>query len=294
MAHLPAMYVPESPAVLPEAPEELTSQKLQRIGEGIGRVVYASPHWVVKRERSPSEVVALIMLWRMLRKLSRILPAGFGGGLLEGPSRKIRLLRVLMQAVMLIIPRSLWFTTHVRTAWKLYHRRNLRGARLAKAHLAGTSLVPEQVVFPPTRVSVGGWPGWLVVCEADERVEDTLHQRLADLAAAGLTEKIEEWLDRFLELRQSGWRRGLFSVDAHLKNFGVTGDRIVLLDAGGLTNRWTDVKERLNFEEEIAQPHVQLGLGAILAPYPEIAGRFDARWKAVVNETVVQRHWSGP
>ena len=279
------------PRVLADAPEELTATPLKRIGEGIGRVVYASEHWVVKRERSPSQVVALIVLWRILRKLAHVLPAGISRRLLAGPSKTIRFLRVMMQAVMLILPRSVWFSTHVQAVWKLYHRRSVRGARLAQSHLAGTALVPEQVIFPPTRVAVGGWPGWLVVCQADERVEETLHQKLTKLAAAGQFDDLEHWLDRFLALRQSGWQRGLFSVDAHLKNFGVIGSRIVLLDTGGLTNRWSDIKDRLSFEEEIKQPHVQLGLGQVLADHPEIAGRFDARWKATVNEAVVQQHW---
>ena len=32
-------------------------------------------------------------------------------------------------------------------------------------------------------------------------------------------------------------------------------------------------------------------LGEVLAGHPEIANRFDARWKATVNEAVVQQHW---
>jgi hypothetical protein len=140
-------------------------------------------------------------------------------------------------------------------------------------------------------VNVGGWPGWLVVCQADERVEETFDQRLAALAASGQFEELEHWLDRFLNLRQAGWQRGLFSVDAHLKNFGVIGERIVLLDTGGLTNRWSDIKQKLDFEEEVAQPHVQLGLDEILAGRPDIASRFNSRWKATVNKEVVQQHW---
>ena len=59
----------------------------------------------------------------------------------------------------------------------------------------------------------------------------------AGYSLLGNFEEIELWLERLLETRQAGWQRGLFSVDAHLKNFGVCGDRIVLLDTGGLTNR---------------------------------------------------------
>jgi hypothetical protein len=291
MEHRRPIDAAQSPEVLTSAPAELTAAQLKRIGEGIGRVVYASPHWVVKRERSPTQVVALIVLWRLIRKFAHFLPAGISRRLLAGPSKTIRFLRVLIQGVMLILPRSMWFTTHVQAVWKLYHRRNVRGARLAQTHLTGTSIVPEQVIFPPTRVAVGGWPGWLVVCQAEERVEETLHQRLTRLSAAGRFQELEQWLERFLALRQSGWQRGLFSVDAHLKNFGVISDRIVLLDTGGLTNRWADIKHRLDFEEEIALPHVQLGLGEVLAGHPEIANRFDARWKATVNEAVVQQHW---
>lgn len=278
-------------AVLSHAPAELTREKLRRLGEGIGKVVYASEHWVVKRERSPFEMVALILLWKALRKIERILPGRWGKGLVQRPSRQLRLLRLLIQATMLIVPKSIWFTTHVRQIWRLYQSRSIRGESLAQVHLSGTHFVPERVAFPPTRVRIGGWPGWLTVSEAVERVESTLHHRLEDLARAGRYEELENWLNRFLDLRQAGWRRGLFSIDAHLKNFGVTGDRIVLLDPGGLTNRWPEIEERLAFEEVVAQPHIQLGLGPVLGERPDIADRFDARWKATVNRMVVRGHW---
>ena len=35
--------------LLPRAPAELTSGRLRRLGEGVGKVVYCSEHWVVKR-----------------------------------------------------------------------------------------------------------------------------------------------------------------------------------------------------------------------------------------------------
>jgi len=279
------------PRVLAQAPQELTQGRLKRLGEGIGKVVYASEHWVVKRERSPSEIVALIVLWKALRRLERLLPGRWGRRLVARPARQIRLLRLLTQAAMAVVPKSIWFTSRVRGAWRIYHRRNVRGEALAQTHLAGTSIVPERISFPPTRVRIGGWPGWLTVSEATERVETTLYQRLAELARAGRYDELERWLERFLELRQAGWQRGLFSVDAHLKNFGVIGDRIVLLDTGGLTNRWREIEGRLAYEDVVAQPHVQLGLAPVLAKRPDIARRFDARWKAIVNLEVVRRHW---
>lgn len=282
---------PPGPRLLPHAPEELTRGRLRRLGEGIGKVVYASEHWVVKRERSPSEIIALIALWRIVRSVERVLPGNLARRLLQKPSRAIRLVRVLIQAVMPVVPRGLWFATHIRGMWRVYHRRSRRGERLARIHLAGTPLIPEHVIFPPTLVNVGGWPGWLNVSEATERVEATLYDRLAALAAAGRFEELEKWLAQFLELRQSGWKRGLFSVDAHLKNFGVIGDRIVLLDPGGLTNRWEEVEKHLGFEDVVSQPHIQLGLGPLLGARPEIADRFNSRWKAVVNRDAVGRHW---
>ena len=60
--------------VLSHAPSELTHGRLRRIGEGIGKVVYASDHWVVKRERSPSEILALIAIWKIVRKSEGIVP----------------------------------------------------------------------------------------------------------------------------------------------------------------------------------------------------------------------------
>ena len=60
--------------VLPEAPKELTRGRLERLGEGIGKVVYASPQWVVQRERQSSEIRALIYMWKAEGKLQRFLP----------------------------------------------------------------------------------------------------------------------------------------------------------------------------------------------------------------------------
>jgi hypothetical protein len=130
-----------------------------------------------------------------------------------------------------------------------------------------------------------------VVSEATERVETTLHDRINDLARARRFEEIEVWLERFLELRQAGWSRGVFSLDAHLKNFGVTTDRVVLLDAGGLTNSWSEIESRLQFEDEVDEPHARLGLEMTLRDRPDIAERFDTRWKACVNREVVTRRW---
>jgi hypothetical protein len=162
---------------------------------------------------------------------------------------------------------------------------------VAAEYLEGTGLMPRTVRFPPARVRVDGWPGELTVTEATERVEATLHQRLAELAGEGRFKEVGQWLERFLRLRQAAWRRGVFSLDAHLKNYGVSGERIVLLDAGGLTDRWEEVRGRLELEEVVTQPHIQLGLGDVLGGRPELARRFDERWKAIVSRASVEELW---
>ncbi len=279
------------PPDVERAPEELTQVRLKRLGEGVGKVVYASEHWVVRRERSPSEIVALILIWKGLRKIAHVLPRGIGDRLLSRPSRLIRFLRFVMQAVMRVLPRGWWMVTHSFEMFRTYRKRDIRGERLAETYLTGTPLVPRRIRFPVTRVRVAGWPGWLSVTEATERVEATLHQRLVDLAREGHNDAVEEWLDRFLALRQAGWQRGLFSVDSHLKNFGVSGDRVVLLDPGGLTDRWADIESRLDFEEVVSEPHIQLGLGSVLGARPEIAERFNVQWKELVSREGVRRNW---
>ncbi|MEN6607186.1 MAG: hypothetical protein ABFD60_08070 [Bryobacteraceae bacterium] len=279
------------PKFLVHAPEELLRGRLRRLGEGIGRVVFASEHWVVKRDRSPSEMIALVLLWRAARRLERILPARFRFRFFTKPSTTLRILRVLTQLVVPALPRGVWYATHIREVWLTHYKREVRGKRLAGRHLTGTHLVPERIAFPPVRVAVGGWPGWLVVSEAIERVEATLEQRLTELSNAGRFDELELWLDRFLEMRLAGWQRGVFSVDAHLKNFGVTGDRVVIIDAGGLTDRWKDIEQRMDIEEATEEPHVRLGLGPLLASRPDIADRFNAQWKATVNLDEVRRHW---
>jgi hypothetical protein len=105
---------------------------------------------------------------------------------------------------------------------------------------------------------------------------------------------VEVWLNRYLELRQRGWEHGLFSLDAHLKNFGIRDDEILLLDLGGLTDDWREVESRLSVEEVVAQPHIQLGLGDILGPEPDLAARFNLRWKEIVCREGVLRHWPSP
>ena len=201
---------------------------------------------------------------------------------------------MLVQGAILTFPRVLWYGSHVRSMLRLYHRNSVRGERLAQTHLSGSNLLPERIEFPPARVRIGGWPGWLMVSEASERVEITLYQKMADLAREDRFGELEEWLDRLLETRQNGWSRGLFSLDGHLKNFGTIGERIVLLDTGGLTDRWTEVEGHLKAEESAMQPHVRLGLGALLRDHPEIAERFDQRWKATVNREVVRNRWPQP
>lgn len=285
-----ALPVAES-RVLPQAPQELTQGRLVRLGEGIGKVVYASGRWVVKRERHPSESMALIAVWKALRTFDRVLPFGLGQRMLERPGRQIRLLQLLFQAAVVVVPRWIWYYTHVGRVWKVHSSREAHGEQLAEEYLSGTALVPERVTFPPTRVKVGRWPGWIVVSEATERVECTLHDRINELARSLRFDEVEVWLDRLLEARKSGWRRGVFSVDAHLKNFGVTADRVVLLDAGGLTNTWADVETRLNSEDRFSSPHERLGLEYTLRDRPDIAERFDANWRANVNPEVVRCHW---
>ncbi|MCC7176328.1 MAG: hypothetical protein IT159_14145 [Bryobacterales bacterium] len=279
--------------VLLHAPVELTRGTLRRLGEGAGKVIYASEHWVVKRERSAADILALIVIWKVLSRVARALPARLGEPLLRHPSRWIGLLRVVVRAFVLVIPRSLWMMTHAGEMWRVYHARDVRGERLAQTHLAGTPLVPERVTFPPVRVRVGGWPGWLTVSEAVERVEDTLYHRLVELAAQNRYEQVETWLERFLALRQAGWQRGLFSVDAHLKNFGVAGDRVVLLDPGGLTDHWPEIEQRLSSQAGSRLPHEQLGLGPVLLARQDIAERFNARWREIVSHAGVRRQWPG-
>ncbi len=80
-------------------------------------------------------------------------------------------------------------------------------------------------------------------------------------------------------------------MDPHLKNFGVIGDRVVLIDAGGLTDQWADVESHLCFEDVAAEPHIQLGLGGVLGACPDIAERFNSRWRSIVNAESVKLHW---
>jgi len=73
----------------------------------------------------------------------------------------------------------------------------------------------------------------------------------------------------------------VFSLDTHLKNYGVMDERVVLLDTGGLTNRWSDIEERLKSQHEFLSPHAGLGLEMTLRDRPDIASgltRGGERW----------------
>jgi hypothetical protein len=74
------------------------------MGEGIGKVVYASEHWVVKRERTPFEIVALIVVWRV----ERLLPKSLRGRIIDRPSRQLRFFRVVVQATLAVLPKAVW------------------------------------------------------------------------------------------------------------------------------------------------------------------------------------------
>ena len=274
---------PDVIRVLSEAPEELTRGSLVRLGEGIGKVAYASEHWVVSRERHPSEIIGLILTWKVLRKLDRLVPGEMGRRMLAKPGRRIRALGFIFRALVLAVPRGVWFTRHARHMWRQYSWHEKRGRTLADAHLAGTALVHERIEFPPTEVKVGRWPGWLMVSEATERAETTLQERINELARARRFDDIEVWLMHYLDLRRAAWQRGVFSLDPHLKNFGVTQGRVVLLDAGGLTNVWPEIAENLRRDDELTPPHVRLGLEETLRDRPDIADRFDAEWKATIK-----------
>ncbi len=287
----PKLKAPSQVRVLPNAPAELTSGRLVRLGEGIGKVVYASAHWVVKRERRPAEIMALIGIWKLLRRLEALLPRWARDRLAPDPGRRIQLLLLIFQPIVEAVPRGVWFATHIGEYWRWYTKSEARGALIAEKYLTGTALIPERVTFPPTKVQVREWPGWLMVSEATERVETTLHDRINDLARSLRFDEIEVWLQRFLASRRRAWALGVFSLDAHLKNYGILGERIVLLDAGGLTNRWADIESRLKLLDDFLSPHARLGLEHTLRDRPDIAERFDQQWRATVNPEEVRRLW---
>jgi len=111
-----------------------------------------------------------------------------------------------------------------RRRMEAYRLRDLRGTKLAHCAPGRNQLIPERVIFHG-RVKVGGWPGWLTVQEATERVDATLQQRWLNWPARENFEHLETWLDAF-SIFVNRMAAGTFSLDAHLQNFGVCGDRI--------------------------------------------------------------------
>jgi hypothetical protein len=58
-----------------------------------------------------------------------------------------------------------------------------------------------------------------------------------------------------------------------------------------LTNNWSDIQKRLGPTDEFDSPHVKLGLEMTLRDRPDIAERFDARWRATVSAEAVRNSW---
>jgi hypothetical protein len=108
---------------------------------------------------------------------------GWGGGYWKA-GKRIRFLRMVFEPLVLVIPKSAWLATHIASLWNWHSSHEAEGRLLEDAYLARTTLVPERVTFPPTRVKVGAGPGWIVVSAATERVERTLHDRINQLARA--------------------------------------------------------------------------------------------------------------
>ncbi len=186
---------------LDRAPEELTAGRLKRIGEGVGKVVYATQHWVVKRDRGASEIIALILIWRMLKRLERFLPRRLAARWASHPSTALRVLRMAVQTVVSLVPKTFWFSTHWGRIWQKFVHRDVRGEYLAVKHLSGTSLVPETVTFPHAGA---GWRlAWMAGGDRGHRARGgNLYDRLRKLAAESRWNEVERWLERLLELRR--------------------------------------------------------------------------------------------
>ena len=278
--------------VVSHIPEELTLGTLRRLGEGIGKVVYASEHWVVSRERTPLEMVALIVLWKALRKLERLLPGAWGKTLRDRPSRQIRFLRVLVQGAIVVVPRALWFSSHIRDVLRLYHRRSVRG-RETGANSFGRIRTDSGA----HRVPPGARSHWRLARMADglrgQRTggfdapsEDDAAGGGGSFRGAGSVARTPArdapggmaagtvFAGRTSEKLRHHWRAhcpfGHGRADEPLGGSGkaVGGGRV-----------------------QPTEPHVRLGLGELLEEHAEIARRFDQRWKDTINTEVVRECW---
>jgi hypothetical protein len=131
----------------------------------------------------------------------------------------------------------------------------------------------------------------MMAASAEERAECSLIQKLETLATLGQFDEIEIWLNRFIEFRRRAWSEGVFSADPHLKNYGVIGKRIVLLDFGGLTMDLKVVEDHLQETNGHRRPDQRLRLEKILEKRPDIAGRFNANWDNLMQLSVVRDAW---
>jgi hypothetical protein len=275
--------------VLSHAPEELTGGKLRRLGEGIGTVVYASDHWVVRRERSAADILALIVIWKALRGVARLLPGRLGARFLERPSRWIRLLRVTVRPLVVGFPHPVADDAR-RADVALYLSRDARGGVWPNSAWPARRCCPSASRFRPC-----AWGRRLARMADGERGHRTGGGDTGPaLAPPGDENRLRNWSagSSACWIAPGGLApRPVFDRRAP-QELGVVGDRVVLLDSGGLTDRWAEIETRLA-PSDSAAPHVMLGLETVLRARPDIAARFDERWNQVVSREGVLRHWPG-
>ena len=124
----------------------------------------------------------------------------------------------------------------LRRVLRVYRARDRRGEKLARKHLAGEPVwFPNASHFRRRR----SWPGAarVAVRPRGHRARGRYPRpRSRTSQKRGISTKSSA--QPIPPYPPERWQLGSFSGGCALKNFGVIGKRIVLLDTGGPTNRW--------------------------------------------------------
>ena len=285
---------------------EFTGAPLERVGSGFESIVYGSTCWVVKVPRDErglaASLLATVVVGRALRPLRTCggapgnrEPAGAAMAFCRdrrGPTPVARGARGL-PAILIMVPERSWRGSGIERRARWLRARAEECQRLAMRCLDGTPLVPRRVELPPTRIRTARWGRRRTVTTAYQRVDRTLWDEALRCGRLGRVDELDRWLDRFLSFQIMLWRRGvLFAASNPYENHGVLGDRLVLLDHGGLiedprTIRLSLDTVRTRWLEQTRDLYTTARSTASCEP-------FGQRLSDLLQPSAVRMHWPNP
>ncbi|MBZ0165314.1 MAG: rhomboid family intramembrane serine protease, partial [Candidatus Omnitrophica bacterium] len=286
---------------------EITAQPLVRIGQGWQKVVYASDNWVVQQEWSIAAAATIVKRSRLLNKYIRRFVPNTTLASLRNPNTftvkqfAVKIAKIIVFRAMFftlwslfkMMPRFVLQRTHSGRAI-LAHRDEARQAEdiLKNSALANSDYIPRRYSIKPTKVRLAGHLFSVTTTQVVERADNTLHDHLAMLVAEGRVEEAKEWLDRFLRMQVMLWEMGLFEYTFQPGNYGVIGQRLVLLDHGEMTNRHDEINVKLARWHDEAYVWTVSSFERAFGPeHQDIVQEYFERMTRLINKEAIEQHW---